>query len=244
MQAVSAGQDSPLSGTQIAAAIAQVKQVSAAVLQSQAGSPGPTVGLQSPGRLMSSPGTPQVSVPSPRSVTALVTNALRGGKPSSVTARPLNFNPSPIAPAKSQLHSHCPSLGNVSPLTKSTTGLPSAAPQGASSQMSKSPGPKIVTVSKLPVSTANLEHLSNLLQALQQNSNLLRQLPQNLVSAAASMTNGVLMQGAEASTSRGASSSSLGQMIGVGQTEEARQTGVSSCENLAQQGLATTTMTL
>ena len=142
--------------------------------------------IQSP----SGVGTSQITVPSPRAVTQLVSNALRGGKPTSVTARPLSFTTSPASKAKLQLHSHCPTQGSaLSPLVKPATSVTPIAPataspsgysvplQQGSPQMSKSPGPKIVTVSKLPLN-AN-EQLNSLLQQLQQNmqhSPLLKQL--------------------------------------------------------------------
>ena len=139
--------------------------------------------IQSP----SGVGSSQITVPSPRAVTQLVSNALRGGKPTSVTARPLSFTTSPTPKAKLQLHSHCPTQGTLSPLVKQNmtpiapaTASPSAYSvplQQGSPQTSKSPGPKIVTVSKLPLN-AN-DQLTSLLQQLQQNmqhSPLLRQL--------------------------------------------------------------------
>ena len=156
-------------------------------------------GVQSPSGVRSTPGTPLITVPSPRAVTQLVSNALRGGKPSSVTARPLTFTSSPISSAKAQLHSHCPTQGTLSPLVKAAVSPASVtpiapAPTGSNSsvystpiqqslpQLSKSPGPKIVTVSKLPSTS---EQLNSLLQQLQQNiqqNSLLKQLP--LVSSA------------------------------------------------------------
>eukprot|EP00731_Ephydatia_muelleri_P030019 Em0021g542a len=116
---------------------------------------------------------------SPGAVTALVTSALRAGRNPPVVARPLTQ--SPISAAKSQLHTHGPTLTQTipSPLLKSATGysqspslslsttLLTASPQ----VVSKSPGPKIVTVSKLNTP----ELTAALLQLLQQNSNLLKQ---------------------------------------------------------------------
>ena len=157
-------------------------------------SPGLVLGIQSPSGVRSTPGTPLITVPSPRAVTQLVSNALRGGKSSSVTARPLSFTSSPIASAKVQLHSHCPTQGTLSPLVKAAVSPASVTPiapaptgqsssvygtptQQSSPQSSKSPGPKIVTVSKLPSTS---EQLYSLMQQLQQNiqhNSLLKQLP-------------------------------------------------------------------
>lgn len=148
-------------------------------------------GLSSPGQSLggysrqpespaSSVSTPShVALPSPGAVTALVTSALRAGRNPPVVARPVTQ--SPLSAAKSQLHNHCPTTTqNVpSPLLKSATGythspslslsttLHTASPQ----VVSKSPGPKIVTVSKLNTP----ELTAALLQLLQQNSNLLKQ---------------------------------------------------------------------
>lgn len=145
-------------------------------------SPGQSVGGYSrqPESPTSSVSTPShVALPSPGAVTALVTSALRAGRNPPVVARPLTQ--SPISAAKSQLHTHGPTLTQTipSPLLKSATGysqspslslsttLLTASPQ----VVSKSPGPKIVTVSKLNTP----ELTAALLQLLQQNSNLLKQ---------------------------------------------------------------------
>lgn len=186
--------------------------------------------IQSP----SGVGTSQITVPSPRAVTQLVSNALRGGKPTSVTARPLSFTTSPASKAKLQLHSHCPTQGALSPLVKPVTSVTPIAPataspsgysvplQQGSPQMSKSPGPKIVTVSKLPPN-AN-EQLNSLLQQLQQNmqhSPLLKQLSASPISngsATHDQTTGIGLAGQTGIELGQTSQTSLGLTVQTGQT--------------------------
>ena len=193
----------------------------------------PGVGLDSPGR-MSAPTTPKVNIPSPRAVTALVTNALRGTG-AKTTA---NFSPSAASSAKAQLHGHSSSQNSLSPLVKTAASSATtlSISQGGSPQLSKSPGPKIVTVSKLPVSSANAEQWSSLLQALQQNSNLLKQLP--LVTGGISLANGSANGTASVTVGDGVSCSSNASL-----PIQAGQTGQSSPlmhTNMLGNGLATT----
>ena len=225
---------SPVSSSQIAAALAQVRQANATLQAQQVGSLSPGVGLDSPGR-MSAPTTPKVSIPSPRAVTALVTNALRGAG-AKTAAKPPNVSPSAVSSAKVQLHSHSPSQSSFSPLMKATASS-AAVSQGESVQLSKSPGPKIVTVSKLPVSSGNAE-LHSLLQALQQNSNLLKQLP--LVAGGISLANGSANGTGSGTLAEGVSCTSSASLpIQTGQTSQASPLMHTS---MLSNGLATTTM--
>ena len=107
----------------------------------------------------------QSGLPSPSAVTALMNTALRGGKQPPVMTRPLGFLTSPAtSSAKTQMHSHCSPKPCVSPLVKSI------APSGPTAQSapSKSPGPKLVTVSKLPASSSNdIDLTAAIIQVLQ-----------------------------------------------------------------------------
>ena len=147
-------------------------------------SPGQSLGSgysRQPESPTSSVSTPShANLPSPGAVTALVTTALRAGRnPGPVVGRPTSQ--SPISAAKSQLHNHCPTATQSvpSPLLKTATGYSQAPSMSLSTTLltaspqvvSKSPGPKIVTVSKLNTP----ELTAALLQLLQQNSSLLKQ---------------------------------------------------------------------
>lgn len=121
------------------------------------------------------PSSPLINLPSQQVVTALVNEALKGATTAQLTSS-LHIAASPSH--GSQLQNQCTSQPNtMSPLLKS---LGAASPIGSgtagnvlngSPQVAKSPGPKIVTVSKLPPTmTTQNEQLSTLLQTLQQHA--------------------------------------------------------------------------
>ena len=116
-----------------------------------------------------------VDLSSPQAVTALVSEALKGAKTGTQLASSLQMAASPSTTARQQLHNQCPTQQNaVSPLLKSmgaASPISRVAAVNGSPHAGKSPGPKIVTVSKLPstITTQN-DQLSTLLQTIQQHS--------------------------------------------------------------------------
>ena len=109
-----------------------------------------------------------INLTSPQVVTALVNEALKGAKSNQMTT---HFQTATLSPCgnKSRLQTTpmsplLQSVGAVSPAKireSSSISIPNGSPH-----LSKSPGPKVVTVSKLP--TTPNDHLLSLLQSLQQ----------------------------------------------------------------------------
>lgn len=148
--------------------------------------------------------SPLVNLSSPQAVTALVSEALKGAKTGTPVNSSLQLASSPTATPQPQLQNQCTSrqntmspllrsMGTASPISSGTT--PSVA--NWSPQVVKSPGPKIVTVSKLPPAmTTQNDQLCTLLQTLQQHTStsaLLKPVP--------GTTNGIVPDGHQASPS-------------------------------------------
>ena len=145
--------------------------------------------------------SPLVNLSSPQGVTALFSEALKGTK----SGTQLNsLASSPTATPRPQLQSQCTSQQNtMSPLLRSmgtaspvSSGSTPSVPNG-SPQVVKSPGPKIVTVSKLPPTmTTQNDQLCTLLQTLSQQhtstSAFLKPVP--------GTTNGIVPDGHQASS--------------------------------------------
>ena len=172
-------QGSPVSNSQIAAALANVKQVTSALQNSPRAisaqlSSSPVANVSSPVR--PSLATLQSKVATGSSSPSALVNKfnLRPAKsPTSTVLKQTSPSHSPMSAAKTALHTHCPSQLQMSPLIKSSipSATSSSTPTASSSPSvatSKSPAPKIVTVSKLPTA----EQLTSILQQLQQNGAL------------------------------------------------------------------------
>ncbi len=141
------------------------------------------------------PSIPMSGIPSPQAVTALVTSVMRGVK--------VPISKSPGVSAKA-LHNHCPSSQPVpaSPLVKSAANIAqtqSQSPITAKSETSLQ-ATRVVNVSKL----SSPQHITSLLQQLQQNASLSK-----LISTAASsnasrqlFTNSAQKKTSDASTSK------------------------------------------
>lgn len=118
----------------------------------------------SPGR---NAGSSLINLASPQAVTALVNEALKGANTGPVAS---TLQTSVLSPGGNQLSQQTTpvlkSVGAISPAPS-----PGVSVLNGSPQLAKSPGPKIVTVSKLP-STMNAQNdqLATLLQSLQQSS--------------------------------------------------------------------------
>lgn len=153
---------SPLLNTQaspaaLAAALNQLRAVVAASPIGAASSPG------------QSTGSSVIDLSSPQAVTALVNEALKGAKSAQLSS---NFPAATLSPGGNhfglQTNAMSPllkSVGAASPLSIGANLIPNGSPH------TKSPGPKIVTVSKLPAKTTpNNDQLTSLLQTLQQQS--------------------------------------------------------------------------
>lgn len=192
-------QGSPLADATIVAALAQMKQGNTPVMQkssqsvmldlnaspvSSFSSPVSSVGAVSPSR------TPiRSSVASPQ--------ALSGAGRSPLPPLAIRQTTSPLSVAKNILHSHCPSTqqGALSPLVKvASSPVQAGNASGATlvTQTSKSPGRKIVTVSKLPTP----EQISALLQQLQNSpQTATAELSKLISSAANSVSSSQLLNG-------------------------------------------------
>ena len=201
-------QGSPLADASIVAALAQMKQGSTMMHNS---SPSIVSALgASPVPSLSSP------VPSVAAITPTIapTTPIRSGaaSPQTLSTTPslaarsplpplaIRQTPSPMSAAKTILHSHCPSgqqAAALSPLLK-VAASPVHAGNSVSSSASgvthpsKSPGRKIVTVSKLPTS----EQISVILQQLQNSpQTATAELSKLISSAASSLNTGHLLNG-------------------------------------------------
>ena len=121
------------------------------------GSPVPSVTTITPGNTPTTPGHSGIASPQ--------TTSLPGRSPLPPLA--VRQTTSPMSVAKSILHGYCPSTqqGALSPLLKVASSPVQTGSSGAvgSAHVTKSPGRKIVTVSKLPTS----EQISVILQQLQ-----------------------------------------------------------------------------
>lgn len=189
-------QGSPLADATIVAALAQMKQGNTPIMQkssqsvmldlnaspvSSFSSPVSSVGAVSPSR------TPiRSSVTSPQ--------ALSGAGRSPLPPLAIRQTTSPLSVAKNILHSHCPSTqqGALSPLVKVASSPVQAGNATLVTQTSKSPGRKIVTVSKLPTP----EQISALLQQLQNSpQTATAELSKLISSAANSVSSSQLLNG-------------------------------------------------
>ena len=227
--------DSPLSDAAIAAALAQMKHgtplmqnssqqsvmsgLTASPVPSLA-SPVPSLGSPVPNLAAITPTTPHRSgIASPQTTT------LPGRSP----LPPLAAAPSPMSAAKSILHGYCPSTqqGALSPLLKVAASPVHAGSSGATAQLTKSPGRKIVTVSKLPTT----EQISVILQQLQNSPHTATaELSKFISSAANSLSSGQLING------NGSSNGSAGQPTSA---HTALLTGGSSIDKNSQSCLVT-----
>ena len=164
---------SPLSDATIVAALAQMKQGTSSMPNSPQqsvvsgltatpvpclGSPVPTVTTITPGSTPTTPGHAGIASPQ--------TTSIPGRSPLPPLA--VRQTTSPMSVAKSILHGYCPSTqqGALSPLLKVASSPVQSGNSGAvgpTAHVTKSPGRKIVTVSKLPTS----EQISVILQQLQ-----------------------------------------------------------------------------
>ena len=201
------GSGSPLTDATIAAALAHMKHSNPLVQNSSQpvvpalsaspvhslSSPVPSIAALTP---FNTPSTPvRSSTASPQTLSGL---SVSGRSPLPPLA--IRQTTSPISVAKTILHSHCPSAqqGALSPLLKvaaspvqggSSVSLPGSTTSTSGTahltQASKSPGRKIVTVSKLPTS----EQISVILQQLQNSTQTTTVELSKLISSAASSLN-------------------------------------------------------
>lgn len=151
--------NSQASPAALAAALNQLRAVVAASPIGAASSPG------------QSTGSSVIDLSSPQAVTALVNEALKGAKSAQLSS---GLQAATLSPGGNhfglQTNAMSPllkSIGAGSPLSlgaNSSTLIPNGSPH------TKSPGPKIVTVSKLPAKTNPNDQLTSLLQTLQQHS--------------------------------------------------------------------------
>ena len=146
-------QASPLA---LAAAFNQLKAAVAGSPIGAANSPGQTAG------------PPIIDLSSPQAVTALVTEALKGAKeaatlsPGAALSGQLGVQTNPMSPLLTSMGAASPASVGASP----SVPIPNGSPH-----LNKSPGTKIVTVSKLPSTmTTQNDQLASLLQTLQQHS--------------------------------------------------------------------------
>ena len=156
-------QASPLA---LAAAFNQLKAAVAASPIGAANSPGQNAGSS------------LLNLSSPQAVTALVNEALKGAKSAQLAS---NLQTATLSPGALHSNQHGFQTNPMSPLLKSV-GAASPVSVGAtpcvpipngSPHLTKSPGPKIVTVSKLPATmTTQNDQLTSLLQTLQQHSSI------------------------------------------------------------------------
>ena len=120
--------------------------------------------------------SPLVNLSSPQAVTALVNEALKGAKTAQLvsTLQAASSHSSQAGPQTTAMSPLLKSVGAASPIG---AGVVFPVPNG-SPRVAKSPGPKIVTVSKLPAAmTTQNDQLSSLLQSLQQHSSPLLKPP-------------------------------------------------------------------
>ena len=192
---------SPLTdASTIVAALAQMKQGNAmmqnssqSIMSDLSASPVPSFGSPVPSITPSrTPTTPVRSgVASPQSLSSV-------GK-SPLPPLAIRQTTSPMSVAKNILHSHCPSTqqGTLSPLVKvASSPIQTGNTSGTAllAQTSKSPGRKIVTVSKLPTS----EQISAILQQLHNSpQTATAELSKLISSATSSLNNGQLLNGSD-----------------------------------------------
>ena len=122
--------------------------------------------------------SPLVNLSSPQAVTALVNEALKGAKAAQLvsTLQAASSHSSQAGPQTTAMSPLLKSVGAASPIGARVTPV-FPVPNG-SPRVAKSPGPKIVTVSKLPAAmTTQNDQLSSLLQTLQQHSSPLLKPP-------------------------------------------------------------------
>ena len=145
---------SPLLHSQASPLAAALNQLKAAVAASPIGA------AATPGQNI---GASIISLSSPQAVTALVNEALKGARSTQLATK---FQAGAMSPGGNQL------ANPISPLVKSVGSVsPSPSIANGSSHLSVSPGPKIVTVSKLPSTmTTTNDQITSLLQSLQQQS--------------------------------------------------------------------------
>ena len=195
-------QGSPLTDATIVAALAQMKQGNTPMMQK----PSQSVMLDlntSPISSFSSPVSSVVAVSPSRTPTTPIRSSVASPQTLSSAGRsplpPLAIRQttSPLSAAKNILHSHCPSTqqGALSPLVKVASSPVQASNTSGTAlvaQTSKSPGRKIVTVSKLPTP----EQISALLQQLQSSpQTATAELSKLISSAANSVSCGQLLNG-------------------------------------------------
>ncbi len=195
-------QGSPLTDATIVAALAQMKQGNTPMMQK----PTQSVMLDlnaSPISSFSSPVSSVVAVSPSRTPTTPIRSSVASPQALSSAGRshlpPLAIRQttSPLSVAKNILHSHCPSTqqGALSPLVKVASSPIQASNTSGTTlvpQTSKSPGRKIVTVSKLPTA----EQISALLQQLQNSpQTATAELSKLISSAANSVSSSQLLNG-------------------------------------------------
>lgn len=164
--------NSQTSPVALAAALKQLKDAVAA---------SPIIGATSPGA-----GSTFIDLSSPQVVTALVNEALKGAKSSQLSS---NLPTATLSPSGNhlgvQMSPLLKSVGAASPLSigaSAGTLIPNGSPY------TKSPGPKIVTVSKLPAKTTPNDQLTSLLQTLQQQSSTPLLKPSNMLAESSNGT--------------------------------------------------------
>ena len=112
-------------------------------------------------------GSSLINLSSPQTFTALVSEALKGAKSTQLASNLQTAALSPCGITNTPMSPLLQSVGAASP--GSVGRSPSVPIANGSPHLSKSPGPKIVTVSKLPTAmTTPNDHLVSLLQSLQQ----------------------------------------------------------------------------
>jgi transcription factor Dp-1 len=170
-------QASPLA---LAAAFNQLKAAVAASPIGASNSPGQTVG------------PPLLDLSSPQAVSALVNEALKGAK-EAATLSPGTSHSGQLGVQTNAMSPLLRSMGAASPA--SVVASPSIPIPNGSPLLNKSPGPKIVTVSKLPSTmTTQNDQLTSLLQTLQQHTStpLLKPATATGASSHTSASNGVV----------------------------------------------------
>lgn len=170
-------QASPLA---LAAAFNQLKAAVAGSPIGAANSPGQTTG------------PPLIDLSSPQAVTALVTEALKGAK-EAATLSPGAAHGGQLGIQTNSMSPLLTSMGAASPASVGAS--PSIPIPNGSPHLNKSPGTKIVTVSKLPSTmTTQNDQLTSLLQTLQQQTStpLLKPATATGANSHTSASNGVM----------------------------------------------------
>lgn len=195
-------QGSPLTDATIVAALAQMKQGNTPVMQNSSQSvlldlnASPVSGYSSPVSSVATV-TPSRTPTTPIRSSVASPQTLSSAGRSPLPPLAIRQTTSPLSVAKNILHSHCPSTqqGVLSPLVKVASSPAQAGNTSGTAlltQTSKSPGRKIVTVSKLPTP----EQITAILQQLQNSpQTATAELSKLISSAANSVSSGQLLNG-------------------------------------------------